>query len=209
MGYKGSLHISGGYLTYGRAQNLLGKRSSRVLGNNTTLEKRYGGDIAVQHWSTDIITYRPDGSIIVDTSGWWTATTKARLNLYVNGVSFFSDRGHLVHGFEDDTTYIYEDGMEIAPDGRIKGLQPRYAAKLADYLKVEIPDNEALFKVLRGLTLEQCEKVWKRHRRYRSIIAQFCVPEFLPLTMTTPASNRSDEAWKNVVATRLRTMEAA
>jgi hypothetical protein len=59
----------------------------RKIGNNTWLERR-GDDIAVRLHDTDIVVYHPDGSITLDTGGWFTVTTKARMNEHTEfGVS--------------------------------------------------------------------------------------------------------------------------
>jgi hypothetical protein len=50
----------------------------RKVSNNTWLERR-GDDIAVRLHDTDIVVYHPDGSITLDTGGWFTVTTKARM----------------------------------------------------------------------------------------------------------------------------------
>jgi len=57
-------------------------KDSRKVANNTYLQRR-GGDIALKLHSTDIITWKSDNSIIVDTGGWQTPTTKDRLNNYL------------------------------------------------------------------------------------------------------------------------------
>jgi len=51
----------------------------RKIGNNTWLKRR-GDDIAVRLHDTDVVVYHPDGSITLDTGGWFTVTTKARMN---------------------------------------------------------------------------------------------------------------------------------
>ena len=73
-------------LTYSEAQTMMasaqdrgyGKR--RKLANNTYLYERMGTDYAIRLHSTDIITLHADGTYTLNTGGWDTVTTKARLN---------------------------------------------------------------------------------------------------------------------------------
>ena len=57
----------------------LGNRSRRVLGNNTTLETDWQNNPCVVLHSTRIATYT-DAGLRVNSGGWWTSTTKDRLN---------------------------------------------------------------------------------------------------------------------------------
>lgn len=72
----------------------------RKIANNTWLERRPANDgieddddeIAVRLHDTDVVTYRRDGAISLNTGGWFTVTTKARMNTFSPfGVS--SNRG--------------------------------------------------------------------------------------------------------------------
>lgn len=67
--------------SYEDAEEALGDQSSLKIGNNTYLQKR-GENIAVQLHSTDVITFEPDGHMILDTGGYRTTTTKDRINRY-------------------------------------------------------------------------------------------------------------------------------
>lgn len=51
----------------------------RKVANNTYAERR-GDSIALKLHDTDVVTYHPDGSITLDTGGWFTVTTKDRMN---------------------------------------------------------------------------------------------------------------------------------
>ncbi len=63
-------------------------RNSRPIANNTRLEMRgntYGDDIAVRLHGTDVVTYHADGTITLNTGGYWTVTTRDRINRFVPG----------------------------------------------------------------------------------------------------------------------------
>lgn len=69
----------------------LGSRESRKLANNT-YAKRRGDHIAIMLHATDILKYWPDGRIEVQTGGWKSSTTKARINDYAP-MSLFQRKG--------------------------------------------------------------------------------------------------------------------
>jgi len=99
--------------TYEAADELLQGRCAqrRKIGNNTWLERR-GADIAVRLHDTDVVTYHDDGSITLDTGGWFTVTTKDRMNC-CTPFSIGSKRGewYVVNDLDWDNPTPYRDGM--------------------------------------------------------------------------------------------------
>ena len=72
----------------------LNKRDTRKLCNNTYLERRINGDIAVKLHGTDVLTFRPDNSVVYNTGSWNTVTTKERMNSYgPSGFYIWQDKG--------------------------------------------------------------------------------------------------------------------
>ena len=71
-------------MTYAEAdQSLQGRnRESRKIANNTYLH-REGEDIAIRLHNTDIVRFKPNGDIVLDSGGWLTVTTKQRMNEYL------------------------------------------------------------------------------------------------------------------------------
>ena len=62
----------------------LAQTRKRKLGNNTVLVTDHAPtSYAVRYHSTDIVTYRKDGSIVLSSGGWRTSTTKERINEYI------------------------------------------------------------------------------------------------------------------------------
>lgn len=57
-------------------------KERRKVANNTWAERRPNGDIAIRLHATDVVTYSPDGSITLNTGGWFTVTTKERMNRF-------------------------------------------------------------------------------------------------------------------------------
>ena len=66
--------------TYADALAKLNGRKSRKIANNTYLRKEESGNIVVRLHSTDIITFTPDDLVTLNSGGWKTVTTKARMN---------------------------------------------------------------------------------------------------------------------------------
>jgi len=58
------------------------KKDSKIIANNTILHTTEDGGIAVQLHATDVITFYPDGSVIYNTGGWNTVTTRERMNTF-------------------------------------------------------------------------------------------------------------------------------
>lgn len=114
-------------------------RNSRKLANNTYairfVSLPFDGAIAIRFHHTDILTFRPDGSVMINTGGWETVTTKERLNRYLPNYGIYSHRfGHESVGWflfrrgegwwDSDPIAKFENGMVvIAPDGSIEGAE--------------------------------------------------------------------------------------
>ena len=55
-------------------------RERRKMENNTYLVRRIDGGIAVRLHNTDVLLFRPNGSIVLNSGRWRTTTTKDRMN---------------------------------------------------------------------------------------------------------------------------------
>lgn len=75
--------------TFDEFDRWLGDKTTRKLAHNTYVE-RVGADIAVRYHSTFIVTYHPDGSLTLNTGGWRTTTTKARIHDLIGPGRFLS-----------------------------------------------------------------------------------------------------------------------
>lgn len=106
--------------TYKEADQLLQGRNiaSRKLQNHTYLQRR-ADSIAVRLHNTDVVTYYPDGRVKLDSGGWRAHTTKERINNFAP-VRIWQRLG--LWYVNNDT--LFEDGMTIEPNGKIKGGLP-------------------------------------------------------------------------------------
>lgn len=62
----------------------------KPLGRNTRLHKR-GDNYAIQLHYTDVVTFLPDGRIVLDSGGWRTVTTQVRIHEFARPVRVYGD----------------------------------------------------------------------------------------------------------------------
>jgi hypothetical protein len=88
-----------------------GKRSvmRRKVGNNTYAEILQDGSVGIMLHGTCIVRIHPDNSVTLNTGGWYTSTTKDRMNKY-SPVRVYQCKGEW---YLDNGT-PYEDGMTVA-----------------------------------------------------------------------------------------------
>lgn len=65
--------------------------STRIIGANTYVHE-HGGDISIRYYRTDIVTYTPDGRIIINTGGWHSTFTSKRINTYQNEIYIYQKK---------------------------------------------------------------------------------------------------------------------
>jgi hypothetical protein len=86
----------------------------RKLANNTHALRKDDGTIAIRLHATDIITFHPDGTIVANSGGWKTRTTKDRLNSYLP-VRINQNKGQWYWA----EGKLFTDGDKILPDGKV------------------------------------------------------------------------------------------
>lgn len=98
-------------------------------GRATRLQKRADGSIAVKYHDTDVFTWLPDGAIRLNSGGFRTVTTKARINEYLpQGMALYQERGIWYLSLGDPYPFsegckrlVFADGMMVKPDGEVEG----------------------------------------------------------------------------------------
>lgn len=78
--------------TYESLKAKIKNRPTKKLANNTYIV-RDGDNLAVRLHNTNILFFQPDGVITVNTGGWKTMTTKARINDYIGNPRITRDKG--------------------------------------------------------------------------------------------------------------------
>lgn len=111
-------------LEYDYLEKKLGQKSRIKLAGNTYLERVSQYEIGILFHRTHIITVDVTDTITLDCNGWITSQiTRERMNNLLSlvgyrvwstgGVVFISKR------YGDDTTYKYEDNIEILSNGEL------------------------------------------------------------------------------------------
>lgn len=107
-------------------RNLMSKKYS----NNTYLVRRDNdGNIALRYHQTDVVVYESNGDIILNSGGWYTKTTKERINAGIMNTPLtmwqVKGRWYLSNKRCSDDMRInmipYQDGMVIHFDGSTNG----------------------------------------------------------------------------------------
>lgn len=157
---------------YITAMAFLGKKDKKKLCNNTYLVKRDvegTTEVAVLLYSTDVITFKPNGDTALCTGRWNSVTTWDRINSFQK-YGAWSKRGErIVHGsdgleylFNFDSGFYYRGhsitiNAEGIPNGR-----PYYADTLKDVSGKDCQTAEQMFEIIKGLDKVTVEKFMKR-----------------------------------------------
>jgi hypothetical protein len=92
-------------------------KSSKKIGNNTFEVLYTDGSRAIRLHKTDIVTFI-DGLIILDTNGWETVTTKARMNHYIPSGGYVYQRNYCWYvTTANEGDILYYDGIKLDYDG--------------------------------------------------------------------------------------------
>lgn len=87
-------------------------KMTRRVGNNTTATIRENNSVAIRLHNTNVVILRNDGTVTLNSGGWKTATTKARMNQYLNNHTVFQNKGEwFVWNRADNTSEEFFDGM--------------------------------------------------------------------------------------------------
>jgi hypothetical protein len=102
--------------SYTEAATYLAGRTSVKLGNNTWLERLEGLQfIGVRLHNTYIVRFHYNGKVTLHTGGYYSVTTKERLNQFINGRVY--QKAHQWYyvrhrlGLEQN----FDEGMEVQP----------------------------------------------------------------------------------------------
>ena len=90
------------------------------------------GAIAVQHHGTPTVVFNRDGTVVLDTHGWRTATTKSHMNEFLPGGLYITQSNWVWHlgGREFlDGTIIFPDGGLLYPNTE-RPMPPKERDKL-------------------------------------------------------------------------------
>lgn len=124
-------------MTYEKLNSLLvGRCAQRKKLANNTYAIRNADHLAIRLHATDILQFWPDGKVVLNSGGWKTVTTKARLNEY-SGLNISQNKGIWSVSKPGDwkNSVLFKDDMSF--DGQ----------KFSDYNKSEKKENELRKKI--------------------------------------------------------------
>lgn len=99
---------------YADADAYLGRKDDRPLpGRYTRLVRLFGGGIAVRYHVTNVVIYYSNGLIYINSGGYKTVTTKARINTYTNARVY--SRNYEWYLYPSSQEFV--DGMMIQANG--------------------------------------------------------------------------------------------
>lgn len=104
---------------YAKAKRYLGSLAARKLANNTYVVELTDNQVGVKLHNTVIVTFWSDGPIGLNSGGYHTVTTKARMNAVLEGTgySIAAKRGDWwVHDVHTGRNIPYVDGMFLDGD---------------------------------------------------------------------------------------------
>jgi hypothetical protein len=134
-------------MNYQTAEVKLGKARKREAGkpleNNTRLLDRDGA-IALKFHNTDIALFKRNGDVTIDTEGWHTVATKARLNEYVEGFQIWSENRILFFSYQGKS-YLFKDGLTLHRNGTVTGAGDLEEAKEVKRMKKAVDRKVAQY----------------------------------------------------------------
>ncbi|MFX0210535.1 MAG: hypothetical protein ACFFDT_31435 [Candidatus Hodarchaeota archaeon] len=141
--------------------------SSKFIANNT-LEILYAnGDRAIRLHNTDVITFKADGTVILNSGGWRTPTTKERINRFCENSSWQliqeKSQWYLCVANSDVVEkYYFYDGMRLDSRGRLKGkkIEIQQAEKKVKEMKKKISQYVNLIDKLEKLPYPNNGDCW-------------------------------------------------
>lgn len=135
--------------SYADAERFLGNKTDRPIGSGraTRLQRRDDETIALKLHATDVVTYHKSGRVTLNSGGWRTATTKARMNEF-SPLRVSQDKGSwYVYG--GGGVVPYAEGITFDPlVGKFKGQgeDPQKEQKLRARLRKFAGDYIAALK---------------------------------------------------------------
>lgn len=96
-----------------QVESFRNKYKGKLVANNTRLLMNYDLSISVKLHNTDIVVFDSNGDIILNTGGYYTVTTKTRMNEFLpEGYKVFQKKGTW-YLETPDKTLEYKDKMNI------------------------------------------------------------------------------------------------
>ena len=93
---------------------------SRMIARNTIEYETGIGDVVTRLHDTDIVRKRPEGTVYLDTGGWNTKTTRARINEALpRGISVHTHKGSMYISGVNGKSHEFTQTARIGPRGGV------------------------------------------------------------------------------------------
>ena len=80
-----------------------------------TIVDQYDGNIHIRYQATDVVIFKADGTIVLNSGGWHTTTTKSRINAALSGTGWLVwQRDGKWFVSNDKIVTPFTDGMEVS-----------------------------------------------------------------------------------------------
>ncbi len=124
----------------------------RKVANNTYVERHPSTDgdtFALRLHATDVVRWLPNGDTVLSTGGWYTVTTKARINdALPGGWRLWSQRGRWMLStgpWDNPVSFRFQDGITLHEDGTVSGEVPRTVQETEDAANAQMRKAVAAF----------------------------------------------------------------
>lgn len=111
---------------------------ARVIAPNTVEYSKSDGTRVIRFHNTDILIFTVSGTITINSGGWYTLTTKARLNFFLPFDMHVTQRKGMWYLHHNGQSYIYKDGMRILKSGTVVGAETSARIKKVEKRKKQI-----------------------------------------------------------------------
>ncbi len=112
--------------SYEQAREMTRGKPERNIGYCTSVTRACDGDdVYLIHHGTWIVSFHVDGSVTVNTGGWHTSTTKARINAVLRGSPWCltAERNEWWWFRNSERLYEFRDGDRIYPNAHARGAE--------------------------------------------------------------------------------------
>jgi hypothetical protein len=100
-------------------ENVVDCVDSRLLANNTVKYEKEDGTVVIRLHLTDIITFNTDNTVVLNSGGYKTKTTKSRINEFAPVI--ITQKSSVWYVYYSGKEYIFKDGITLYPDGTVTG----------------------------------------------------------------------------------------
>lgn len=99
---------------------------SKLTGRNTIKAEYPDGSVIIRYWDTDVVTINPDKSIVLNSGGFMTKTTKERIEEFTririmqkDSIWYIIRNIHNGYPLTNEGLPLFYDGIHISDDGKI------------------------------------------------------------------------------------------